>query len=104
MIVELLAAGGAAAFGYASHLKKEADSVITEVTGVIHSIKLNGLDIKLNVKLKNPSKTNFKFSFPFLQLQTAKGGVVGSTQAQDELVLLNTGEEKTLDPLMLHIP
>ncbi|MEW6469660.1 MAG: hypothetical protein AB1458_12085 [Bacteroidota bacterium] len=104
MIIELLAAGGVGAFAYARHLKKEADTVQTEVRGAIHAIKLKGLDIRLDVKLKNPSKTDFKFSFPFVQLQSGKGGVIGTTQAVDEVVLLKAGEEKQLEPLFLHIP
>lgn len=102
--VLIAAASGIIAAGRVFQMKKEADTIQTEITGAIHSIKTNGLTIRLNVKLKNPSKTDFKFSFPFLKLVTGKGETIGSSQADDSIIELKAGTEQVLKPIMLTIP
>ena|ERR1041385_196484 len=100
----IAAAGAAIAAGRVFQLKKDADTIETEVTGAIHSLKKDGFHIRLNVKLKNPSKSDFKFSFPFLKLVTSKGETIGTSQAASQSVELKAGAEKMLDPIMLTIP
>jgi hypothetical protein len=98
------AAGSLLAAGRTIQLKKDADTIQTEVKGAIHSIKADGGHIRLDVKLKNPSKTGFTFSFPFLKLISSRGNTIGSSQADSSVIELKAGEEQTLKPIMLTIP
>ncbi len=98
------AASGLLAAGRTIQLKKEAETIETQIKGAIHSIKADGLHVRLDVKLKNPSKTPFTFSFPFLKLISSRGNSIGSSQADNSVIELKAGEEQMLKPIMLTIP
>jgi hypothetical protein len=104
MKVALIAAGSLAAFGYVKRLQKEAETIETIIKGSIWSIKSDGVHVRLDVTLKNPSRSNFTFSFPFLTLKTSAGDTIGTSQADNSVLELQAGSELLLKPIMLTIP
>lgn len=97
-------AAGLIAAARTFQLKGEADTIQTQVRGAIHAFKADGIYIRLDVTLKNPSKTDFTFSFPFIRIVGSRGNMIGSSQADSSVVTLQAGEELTLKPIMIVIP
>jgi hypothetical protein len=104
MSLAIFAAAGILAAGRAYQLKKDADQIQMQVSGAIHSIKADGVRVRLTVRLKNPTKSDFKFTFPFVKLISSSGRTIGSSQADNSEEELKAGEEKTLKTIMLTFP
>ncbi|MCU0432513.1 MAG: hypothetical protein MUC87_03535 [Bacteroidia bacterium] len=100
----VLAGGGALAAGYVSRLKRDADEIQVIVTGRLHSIKTDGVHVMLNVLLKNPTRSDFTFSYPFLTLLSQANATLGASQSDNSEIQLAAQSEQTLKPLEIVIP
>jgi hypothetical protein len=70
---------------------------------MIHKISLQGLILRADVKLKNPTRTQLKIKFPFLKM-VYKDNVIGSSQAADKDILIPANGETTANEIMIEIP
>jgi len=100
----LYAGAGVATWQYYQHLKRQANKLLWEVRGSIYSVNLSGVKIRLDVTLKNPTTTDFSFTFPFLTLGLDDADVLASSQVSGAVVNLNGGSEKALDPIWITLP
>ena len=69
----------------------------------IHKLDLTGLTLRVDVQLKNPTRTPFKIKFPFIKL-VYKGTTVGSSQVIDKDIQIPAFGEAVINQIMIRIP
>jgi hypothetical protein len=69
----------------------------------VHKLDLTGLTLRVDVQLKNPTRTAFKIKFPFVKL-VYKGTTVGSSQAVDKDIAIPAFGEAVVNQIMIRIP
>lgn len=99
--VVLAAVGGGIL--YVSRLQKMSDELVVVPTVKIHKLALDGLTVRVDARLKNPTRTNLKIKFPFVKL-LYKDSVVGSSQAVNKDIEIPSYGEAQVDAMMVQIP
>jgi hypothetical protein len=94
-----LFAGGA----YLWRLNKTSVSLEIVPTVKLHNLDLQGMVIRVDVTLKNPTRTSLKIKFPFIKLML-KGSSIGSSQAVNQDVALPAFGEAKFEAIMIRIP
>lgn len=101
----LLGAGALAALFGASYLLKlnRLSNELESVTKVsIHKVGLDGIDLRIDVTLKNPSGGSVTVKHPFVKM--IYGGVtVASSQIRDVNITVPKFSEVNLEPVMINI-
>ncbi len=69
----------------------------------IHKLDLTGLTLRVDVQLKNPTRTAFKIKFPFIKL-VYKGTTVGSSQVVDKDITIPAFGEAVVNEIMIRVP
>ncbi len=69
----------------------------------IHKLDLTGLTLRVDVQLKNPTRTAFKIKFPFIKL-VYKGTTVGSSQVVDKDITIPAFGEAVVNQIMIRVP
>ncbi len=69
----------------------------------IHKLDFSGLTLRVDVQLKNPTRTAFKIKFPFIKL-VYKGTTVGSSQVLDKDIQIPAFGEAIIDKMMIKVP
>ncbi len=88
---------------YVRRLNKTANELVVVPSMMLHKITLQGLVIRVDVKLKNPTRTKLKMKFPFIKL-IYKDNVIGSSNAVDKDILIPAFGEAIADQIMVEIP
>ncbi len=96
--------GGLFAGGmYLWRLKKTSVDLDIVPTVKLHKLDLQGLVLRVDVTLKNPTRTSLKLKFPFIKL-SIKGNSIGSSQAVNQDVALPAFGEAKFEAIMIRIP
>lgn len=69
----------------------------------IHKLDLTGLTLRVDLQLKNPTRTAFKIKFPFTKL-VYKGTTVGSSQVIDKDISIPAFGEAIVNEIMIRVP
>lgn len=69
----------------------------------IHKLDFSGLTLRVDVQLKNPTRTAFKIKFPFIKL-VYKGTTVGSSQVVDKDIQIPAFGGAIIDKMMIKVP
>ncbi len=88
---------------YALRLNKMSAELEIVPIGSIHQFDSSGLTLRVDVQLKNPTRTAFKIKFPFIKL-LYKGNSVGSSQVIDKDILIPAFGEAVVNKIMIRIP
>lgn len=97
--------GGGVIAGYSYYLKMrrtEAQLQIIPNAG-IHQVNWDGITIRLDVLLKNPTKGSFSIKFPFIKL-TYKDSLVGSSQVVNKDIKIPAYGEAKIEKILVTIP
>lgn len=97
---------GAAVLGlisYVGRLKRTSVQLESVASAMVHSIKLDGLTIRIDVQLKNPTETALKINFPFIKL-LFKGSVVGTSKVVNQTIAIPANGEAKVPGIMINIP
>jgi hypothetical protein len=99
----VIGAGAVAGWSYVKNLKKaQAElQIIPKVS--LHQLSWDGLTIKIDVLLKNPTKGSFSVKFPFVTL-LYKEATIGSSQAINREITIPQFGEVLIDKIMVQIP
>lgn len=99
----VVGAGAIAGWSYMKNLKKaQAElQIIPKVS--LHQLSWDGLTIKIDVLLKNPTKGSFSVKFPFVTL-LYKEATIGSSQAINKEIKIPQFGEVLIDKIMVQIP
>lgn len=97
--------GGALIGGtvYVIRLTKMSAELETVPMVKIHKLDLTGLTLRVDVQLKNPTRSAFKIKFPFIKL-VYKGATIGSSQVVDKDISIPAFGEVVITQIMIRVP
>ncbi|MEO7982815.1 MAG: hypothetical protein ABI688_01915 [Bacteroidota bacterium] len=97
--------GGGLIAGYSYYVKMKKTTAELEVIpdASIYSVNWDGITIKLDLLLKNPTKGNFSIKFPFVKL-TYKDTTVGSSQSVNQDIKIPAYGQAKIEKLLVNIP
>lgn len=101
----MLGAGTVAALYGASYLVKlnRLSNELESVTKVsIHKVSLSGVDLRIDVKLKNPSGGSVKVKHPFVKMIYGEN-TIATSQIRDVNITIPKFSEVNLEPVMVNI-
>lgn len=101
----LFGVGTAAALYGASYLVKlnRLSNELESVTKVsIHKVSLNGIDLRIDVMLKNPSGGSIKVKHPFVKMIYGTS-TIATSQIKDVNMTIPKFSEVSLEPVMVKI-
>jgi short subunit dehydrogenase-like uncharacterized protein len=88
---------------YLLRLNQTAVKMETMPTVMVHKLDLTGLTIRIDVTLKNPTRTAFKIKFPFVKL-AYKGTSIGSSQVVDKDITIPSFGQAVVQAIMVSVP
>ena len=89
--------------GYLLKMSRTSANIETIIKAKIHSLKLSGITIRVDAKLKNPTKGTLKIKYPFVKL-SYKGDTVGSSQVINQDITIPSYGEANIEGVMINIP
>lgn len=95
--------GAIAGWTYVKNLKKAQAELEVMPKASIHQLSWDGLTIRLDVLLKNPTKGSFSIKFPFVKL-LYKETVIGSSEAIDKEIKIPAFGQAMIDKVLVQIP
>lgn len=98
-----IGAGAVAAAVYFSRIRRAQVQLQVIPNANIYQISLDGLTIKVDALLKNPTGASFKIKYPFIEF-THKGVLVGSSQAINKDIKIPAYGQVLIQDMMVKIP
>ena len=97
--------GGGLIAGYSYYLKMQRTQAELEVIpdAKIHQVSWDGITIRIDLLMKNPTKGSFSIKFPFVKL-TYKDNVVGSSQVVNKDIKIPAFGEAKIEKILVSIP
>jgi hypothetical protein len=99
----VVGAGAYAGWSYLKNLKTAGAELEVLPKGTVHQLSWDGLTIRLDVLLKNPTKGSFTLKFPFVKL-LYKDTVIGSSTPVDKDIKIPAFGQVMIDKIMVQIP
>ena len=88
---------------YLFRLKRTSEELETETTVSVQKLDLKGLSLKMDITLKNPTRTGFKVKFPFVKVYY-KNSLIGSSQVIDKDVEVPSFGQVWASNITIQIP
>jgi hypothetical protein len=88
---------------YVARLNRANAQLESITTANIYSIKTDGLTIRVDVQLKNPSNSTFKIKFPFVKV-LYQDTTIGASQVVNKDIQLPAYGEAKIEAIMIKIP
>ncbi len=97
--------GASAIAGYTYYLKMKKTQAELEVVpdASLYQVNLNGITIRIDLLLKNPTKGSFSIKFPFVKLKY-KDSLVGSSEVVDKDIKIPAYGQAKIDKILVSIP
>jgi hypothetical protein len=99
----LLGTGVVLTGGYLLKMSRTSANIETEIKAQINSLKLSGMIIRVDAKLKNPTDGTLKIKYPFVKI-AYKGSTIGSSQVIDKDITIPSYGEANIEGIMINIP
>lgn len=103
LTTSVLGVGAFAGWTYVKNLKKAQAELEVLPKATIYQLSWDGLTIRLDVLLKNPTKGSFSIKFPFVKL-LYKDTVIGSSEAIDKEINIPAYGQAMIDKILVQIP
>jgi hypothetical protein len=103
LTITLIGGGLIAGYSYYARMKKTSAELEVIPDAGIHSVNWDGITIRLDLLLKNPTKGSFSIKFPFIKL-TYKGTLVGSSDVVKNDIKIPAYGQAKVDGLLVNIP
>ena len=103
LTTSVIGVGAIAGWTYVKNLKKAQAELEVVPKASIHQLSWDGLIIRLDVLLKNPTKGSFSIKFPFVKL-LYKETVIGSSEAIDKEIRIPAFGQAMIDKVLVQIP
>jgi hypothetical protein len=103
LTTSVIGIGAVAGWTYVKNLKKAQAELEVVPKASIHQLSWDGLTIRLDILLKNPTKGSFSIKFPFVKL-LYKETVIGSSEAIDKEIKIPAYGEAMIDKILVQIP
>lgn len=95
--------GGVATGVYFLRMKKAGASLESVAKIMVHKIGIDGLTLRTDLKLKNPSNTGLKLIYPFVRI-VYEGATIGSSQSVNTEIELPAHGEAEVQQIMINVP
>ncbi len=89
--------------GYLLKMGRTSANIETEIKAKIHSLKLSGISVRVDAKLKNPTDGTLKLKYPFVKL-SYKDATIGSSQVVNQNITIPSFGEANIEGIMINIP
>ena len=99
----LVGAGVLAVATYFRNIQRAQAQLEVIPTANIHQLSLEGLTIRVDAQLKNPTGASFKIKYPYIQLSHS-GHLVGSSQAINKDIKIPAYGQVMIHDIMVKIP
>ncbi len=99
----VLGAGAVAVIAYFKNINRAQAQLQVIPNASIYQLSLEGLTVKVDALLKNPTGASFKIKFPFIQL-THKNVLVGSSQVVNKDIKIPAYGQILIKDMMVKIP
>ena len=99
----VIGAGAIAGWTYVKNLKRAKAELEVTPKATLQQLSWDGLTIKIDVLLKNPTKGSFSIKFPFVKL-LYKETVIGSSEAFDKEIKIPAFGQAMIDKVLVQIP
>ena len=103
LATSVIGAGAFAGWSYVKNLKKAQAELEVVPKASINQLSWDGLTIRLDVLLKNPTKGSFSIKFPFVKL-LYKDTTIGSSEAIDKEIKIPAYGQAMIDKILVQIP
>jgi nucleoside permease NupC len=100
-----LGAGGIAlAIGvpYVINLNRLSVELETETKISIYKVKLDGIELKIEVILKNPTKGSITIKYPFVKMMS-EGKAFATSEVRDQDITLEEFSQTVLPPIIVNL-
>jgi hypothetical protein len=97
--------GGGLIAGYSYYVKMKKTQAELEIIpdAKIHEVNWDGITIRIDMLLKNPTKGSFSVKFPFVKL-SYKNTTVGSSQVVNKDIKIPSFGQAKIEKLLVNIP
>lgn len=102
-IISGIGAGVVGALTYASRLNRASKQLQTIIKANVHSLKIDGLTIRVDAQIKNPNAMAFNIKFPFVKI-IYKDKVIGTSQVIDKTIKIPKDGEVNIEAIMIKVP
>ncbi len=99
----LIGAGTVTGITYLVNLKRTSSEMETVATAKIHKLDLTALTVRVDVRIKNPTKGSLKIKYPFVRIMY-KEGTIGSSQSINKDIEIPSFGEAQINAIMIQIP
>ena len=99
----LIGAGLIAGYKYYLNMKKTQAELEVIPDARLHEVNWDGIIIRIDVLLKNPTKGSFAIKFPFVKL-IYKGATVGSSEVVNKDIKIPAFGQAKIDKLLVTVP
>ncbi len=99
----VIGAGAIAGIAYLRNIKRAQVQLQVIPNANIHKLSLEGLTIKVDALLKNPTGASFKIKYPFIEI-THKGVLAGSSQVVNKDIKIPAYGQVLIQGMMVKIP
>jgi hypothetical protein len=103
LIGTTIGAGVIALISYVSKLKRTSAQLESVATANIHSIKFDGLTVRIDVTLKNPTESSLKIKYPFVKILFDEK-VIGTSKLFDKDITIPKHGEAKISGIMINVP
>lgn len=103
LATSVVGVGAFAGWTYVKKLKKAQAELEVVPKATIYQLSWDGLTIRIDVLLKNPTKGSFSIKFPFVKL-LYKDTVIGSSEAIDKEIKIPAFGQAMIDKILVQIP
>lgn len=83
--------------------KKVGDKLDTVTRVNVHSIKANGITLRIDATLKNPTEGELTIKQPYIKLKYGAKDL-GTSKLENKKVVIEPYKEKDIDPIYLTVP
>jgi len=98
-----IGAGVVAGIAYFANIKRAQASLEVKPQAYIHKLDWNGLTIRVDAFLKNPTSASFRIKFPYIRIDY-KDTLLGSSQVINKDIKIPSHGEAFIKDIMIVIP
>jgi hypothetical protein len=98
----VVGAGAVAGVMYLMNVKRAQVQLQVTPKANIHKVSLEGLTIRVDALIKNPTGASFKIKYPFIEI-THKGVLAGSSQVVNKNIKIPAYGEVMIQDIMVNI-
>lgn len=99
----LLGAGVIAGYSYYLKMRKTQAELLIIPDAKLDAVNWDGITIRIDLLLKNPTKGSFSVKFPFVKLMY-KNALVGSSKVGSEDIKIPAFGEAKIKKILVHVP